>query len=113
MIKIALRHFIIELCINKFFFEISKNFQIFDRRLVNMKVGDHLEILCKIEGMQDLHLSKCIVVYKNGKKVVVETYDTEIPMYLFTIDGELKNFSIDPDVNFEEHFKKEPELLRL
>jgi hypothetical protein len=113
MIKTALKHFILELCVDKIFYEITKNFDMFDRKLVSMKVGDHLQLLCKIEGMQDLHLTKCKIVYKNGNKVVVETYDTDIPMYLFTIDGELKNYSIDPDVDFEAHFKKEPALLRI
>lgn len=84
MIRIALKHWIYELCIDKFFERIYKNFSIFDKSLQNYKIGQyipHLQITREDNVPIDLY--KCRVVYRNGNKEVLECYDTKLPSLIF------------------------------
>lgn len=81
MIRVALKHWIYEICINKFFEGIYKNFDVCDITLQSYKVGQyihHLQIKAdETDYIYDLY--KCKIVYKKGKKAVIECNDGAIP----------------------------------
>ena len=102
MILTWLKHTIFEICIDKFFSEVQKNFPMLVRDISFFSIGDYVEVQIV---MGDAHkiFNKCKVVYKDGKDMIIEAYDTDVPLKLIMEDGILKNISFD-DKEYGEFF---------
>jgi len=104
MIKTWLKHCIFELCIDKIFEGIQDNFHIYDVNLLGFGVGDFLQIRVYFED-RDYTLRKCQVKWREGKNMVIRSYDPSIPVNLIVKDGVLEDMTTTPK-NFNEYFTK-------
>jgi hypothetical protein len=102
MIKVALKHWIYEFCIDKIFDGIRENFQLYEG-LHTLSLGDHLELKILIED-GEIVFKKCNVVYKKGTKHILVTHDLEVPVYLVIKDGTIYNITGEMKDKYEDYF---------
>ena len=87
MISVLLKHWIYELCIDRLFKGIYKNFDICDRTLNTYKVGDYIPVIQVPTSQGLLNLHKCKMVYKTKNKAVLYCEDSRVPTYFCVEDS--------------------------
>lgn len=104
MIKLALKHFIYELCIDKLFENIFENFHIIETDISKFAVGDYFAL--KIYYQDDCaKFDKCRVLYKNGNRMVIESYNAKSPpVKIALIDGTIVNITVIHHADHEDYF---------
>jgi len=90
MIKVFLKHFIYEMCIDRIFDGIYKNFDICNKKLGDFKDGQYIPHLhINVADSPPIDLYKCKVVYNTDDKTVLYCTDTEIPLLICVKDDKV------------------------
>ncbi len=104
MIKLAMKHFIYELCIDKFFENVFDNFHIFEYDISTFSVGDHFKLKIYYQD-SCTNFDRCRVLYKKGKRMVIESHsDKTPPVKIALVGGVIANITIIEQSDYEEYF---------
>jgi hypothetical protein len=72
------------------------------RDLSSFATGDFVEVRI-VFGDASKEFKQCKVVYKNGKNMIIEAYDTHVPLKMILINGTVSNISFD-NKSYEDFF---------
>lgn len=104
MIKTALKHWIYEFCIDRFFDGIFKNFEIYEHKVTDFNVGDCIQLMLYV-GHSKFEFRMCRVIYKKGNNMLIESHDTSRVIYIVLKHGVVIDISGDIKNNYEDYFK--------
>ena len=100
MIRILLQYVVFEVCLERFFDTLTKNFGWLNLDVKIYAVGDYIKI--RVSGLNyDVILKKCIVESKEGNKMRVRCEDNPRFIWIDIEHGKITNIAGDENVIFD------------